>query len=100
MADYGETMTAMTTIGMTEEEQSSIIQTVAAILHLGNIMFTEEGNDKAVVEDQDCKDTNLRSIKLFWSQDLFVSNIRLNPKPRTLWFREVEFPIRSDALPN
>ncbi|TRY67144.1 hypothetical protein TCAL_02955 [Tigriopus californicus] len=53
VADYAETITAMTTIGLIEEEQGNIVQIVAAILHLGNIIFTEEGNDKAIVENQE-----------------------------------------------
>ena len=44
----------MNVMNMTEDEQSSILQIVAGILHLGNISFVEDGN-YAVPENEDCK---------------------------------------------
>lgn len=39
---------------MTEEDQMNVLQTVAGILHLGNVTFVEKGN-YAVIEDDQCK---------------------------------------------
>ncbi len=51
-ADFGETMAAMSTMNMSSDEQSDVIQLVSGILHLGNVVFQEVGNDTAVVTDQ------------------------------------------------
>ncbi|KAJ4919143.1 hypothetical protein JOQ06_005124 [Pogonophryne albipinna] len=42
----------MSVVGLSSEDQDSVLQLVAAILHLGNISFREE-NNYAVVESQD-----------------------------------------------
>ena len=44
----------MSVVGLSSEDQDSVLQLVAAILHLGNISFREE-NNYAVVESQDCE---------------------------------------------
>lgn len=44
----------MSVVGLSVEDQDSVLQLVAGILHLGNISFREE-NNYAVVESQDCK---------------------------------------------
>lgn len=44
----------MSVVGLSAEEQDSVLQLVAGILHLGNISFREE-NNYAVVESQDCE---------------------------------------------
>ncbi len=49
-ADYEDTMAAMATMDMGAEEQSDVLQIVSGILHLGNIMFREEGSETSVVE--------------------------------------------------
>ena len=54
-ADYAEMMEAMATMDMSEEEQSDVLQIVSAILHVGNVMFREEGNERAVVENDQRK---------------------------------------------
>jgi myosin-1 len=41
----------MNVMGLTDQEQSNILQAVAGILHLGNIMFTEKGN-YSEIQDQ------------------------------------------------
>ena len=48
---------AMNTIGLTAEEQYSVLSIVAGILHLGNICFVENGN-YAAPADVDCKFTH------------------------------------------
>ena len=53
--DYVEMMEAMATMDMSAEEQSEVLQVVSGILHLGNVMFREEGNERAVVETDQCK---------------------------------------------
>ncbi|XP_046662607.1 unconventional myosin-Ie-like [Homalodisca vitripennis] len=42
--DFNETLKAMSVMGLGEQQQSDILRTVAAILHLGNVTFTEKGN--------------------------------------------------------
>ncbi|XP_047141172.1 unconventional myosin-Ie isoform X1 [Hydra vulgaris] len=42
--EYNDTRNAMYTMGISEANQSSILQIVAGILHLGNISFSEVGN--------------------------------------------------------
>ncbi|XP_034243725.1 unconventional myosin-Ie-like isoform X2 [Thrips palmi] len=53
--DFGETTAAMNVMGFSDSEQREIWNSVAAILHLGNINFTESGNyaqvsDKGALE--------------------------------------------------
>lgn len=48
---------AMSVVGLSLDEQDSVLQLVAAILHLGNIGFREE-NNYAAVESQDCTGTS------------------------------------------
>lgn len=45
---------AMSVVGLSLEDQDSVLQLVAGILHLGNISFREE-NNYAVVESQNCE---------------------------------------------
>ncbi|XP_069392866.1 myosin IEb [Paralichthys olivaceus] len=50
--EFCDTMGAMSVVGLSVEDQDSVLQLVAGILHLGNISFREE-NNYAVVESQD-----------------------------------------------
>ncbi|CAK6982730.1 LOW QUALITY PROTEIN: myosin IEb [Scomber scombrus] len=50
--EFSDTMEAMSVVGLSVEEQDSVLQLVAGIIHLGNISFREE-NNYAVVESQD-----------------------------------------------
>ncbi|KAK5613019.1 Unconventional myosin-Ie [Crenichthys baileyi] len=50
--DFTDTMAAMSVVGLSLDDQDSVLQLVAGILHLGNISFREE-NNYAVVESQD-----------------------------------------------
>jgi len=43
----------MSVIGLNESDQDNILRLVAAILHLGNVSFTEEKNF-ARVNDEQC----------------------------------------------
>jgi len=47
-------VSAMNVMGLTEQEQSNILQVVAGVLHLGNVMFREKGN-YSEIEKQDSK---------------------------------------------
>jgi myosin-1 len=42
----------MNVMGLTDQEQSNILQAVAGVLHLGNVMFMEKGN-YSEIQDQD-----------------------------------------------
>ncbi|XP_046402866.1 unconventional myosin-Ie-like [Ischnura elegans] len=53
--DFQETLKAMTVMGMSELEQSQVLKTVAGVLHLGNVNFSERGN-YAEVSDEGCLD--------------------------------------------
>ena len=44
----------MDVMGMTDEDQASVLQIVASILHIGNIAFNEIGN-YAEPQDEACK---------------------------------------------
>jgi len=46
----------MNVMGLTEQEQSNILQVVAGVLHLGNVMFREKGN-YSEIERRDSKFT-------------------------------------------
>ncbi|KAK7158029.1 hypothetical protein R3I93_009279 [Phoxinus phoxinus] len=50
--EFQDTMAAMSVVGLSVDAQDTVLQIVAAILHLGNITFREEGN-YAVVESED-----------------------------------------------
>nr|XP_057908697.1 myosin IEb isoform X1 [Doryrhamphus excisus] len=50
--EFSDTLSAMSVVGLSTEDQDSVLQLVAAILHLGNINFREE-NNFAVVESAD-----------------------------------------------
>ncbi|XP_071795334.1 unconventional myosin-Ie-like [Asterias amurensis] len=49
--EFGDTLSAMSVIGISEEDQLSVLNCVAAILHLGNIQFSEQGNYAVVAEE-------------------------------------------------
>ncbi|XP_051576814.1 unconventional myosin-Ie-like [Myxocyprinus asiaticus] len=50
--EFADTMAAMSVVGLSMEDQDTVLQIVAGIIHLGNIAFREEGN-YAVVESED-----------------------------------------------
>ncbi|XP_074539900.1 myosin IEb [Halichoeres trimaculatus] len=50
--EFSDTMEAMSVVGLSMDDQDSVLQLVAGIIHLGNISFREE-NNYAVVESQD-----------------------------------------------
>lgn len=50
--EFKETLNAMSVIGLSSDEQQQILQVAAAILHLGNVSFTETKNCATVQDDQ------------------------------------------------
>ena len=50
--DFLFTLKAMSVIGLSSDEQQQILQVAAAILHLGNVSFTETKNCATVQDDQ------------------------------------------------
>lgn len=50
--EYQDMRHAMTVCNITPDQQNSVLEIVAAILHLGNIDFIEEGNDARVDDDR------------------------------------------------
>lgn len=44
----------MSVMGLGEKQQTAILRTVAAVLHLGNILFSEKGN-YAQIAQTSCK---------------------------------------------
>lgn len=44
----------MDVIGISQEDQSMVLQIVAGVLHVGNITFKEVGN-YAAVDSEECK---------------------------------------------
>lgn len=46
------TLDAMTIVGLSELEQQDVLQTVAAVLHLGNIEFASNDNEESVPADE------------------------------------------------
>ncbi|KAL9988183.1 hypothetical protein ACROYT_G002593 [Oculina patagonica] len=50
--EYEETRKAMDVIGISDEDQGSVLQIVAGVLHLGNICFDEQGNYAVPSDDE------------------------------------------------
>jgi hypothetical protein len=72
----------MNVMGLTDQEQSYILQVVAGILHLGNVTFVEKGNYSEI---QDCngeysyihKNRIVRFILRFFSYNISVHGVFL-----------------------
>ena len=58
---------AMDTMGISLEDQATVFQLVAGILHLGNICFVEEGN-YAKPENDECTYINPVNYVCIWSE--------------------------------
>ncbi|KYQ89843.1 myosin IB [Tieghemostelium lacteum] len=55
-ADYQEVRNAMKTIGLSQEEQMTLLRIVSSILHLGNVYFIEDDKGNAQVYDPNALD--------------------------------------------
>jgi len=55
-SDWAEVLEAMEAVNMSQDEQYNLIKTTAAVLHLGNISFMEQGVEVAVPTDSDTLD--------------------------------------------
>ncbi|OWF39023.1 Unconventional myosin-Ie [Mizuhopecten yessoensis] len=51
VAEYRDTMHAMATVGVSDENIEDVLMVVAGILHLGNIAFQEDGNYAKVANE-------------------------------------------------
>eukprot|EP00891_Asterochloris_glomerata_P005032 jgi/Astpho2/5032/e_gw1.00071.58.1_t len=49
---FRDTMDAMAVIGLDEDDRESVLTIVAAVLHIGNITFTQGDSDEAVISDE------------------------------------------------
>jgi myosin I len=51
-ADFSDTLKAMATIGLSQQEVDDIFKTLAAILWLGNVQFVENNEGNAAIADE------------------------------------------------
>jgi len=51
-ADFNDTLHAMSTIGLSQQEVDDIFKVLAAILWLGNVQFVENNEGNAAIGDQ------------------------------------------------
>ncbi|CEL08426.1 Putative Myosin-1 [Aspergillus calidoustus] len=56
VAEFQDTMNAMSVIGMSEAEQDNVFRMLAAILWLGNVQFGEDDSGNAAITDQSVVD--------------------------------------------
>ncbi|KAL2837065.1 P-loop containing nucleoside triphosphate hydrolase protein [Aspergillus pseudoustus] len=56
VAEFQDTLNAMTVIGMSEAEQDNVFRMLAAILWLGNVQFGEDDSGNAAITDQSVVD--------------------------------------------
>lgn len=78
---------AMSVMGLSNAQQSDILRTVAAILHLGNVTFTEKGNYAEIATPDSefkvccllikCKEHQI-NVKLFFKQQRQLTSLHLN----------------------
>lgn len=54
-SDFHEMVEAMKTMKIDDNDRSEIFAIVCAILHLGNVVFSEGNNDQAFVQTKECK---------------------------------------------
>ncbi|KAK6642549.1 Unconventional myosin-Ie [Polyplax serrata] len=94
--DFQETIQAMTVMGLNSEAQKSVLRVTAAVLHLGNITFCENGNYAAVEDVQsypayllDVKENELssklvsRKFDSKWGSQSDTINVTLNKEQAT-----------------
>lgn len=58
------TLDAMAIVGLNEYERQAVLQTVAAVLHLGNITFAENDGDESVPEGRESSEAVQRASQL------------------------------------
>lgn len=51
-ADFSDTLRAMDTIGLSQDEKDDIFRTLAAVLWLGNVQFVENNEGNAAIGDE------------------------------------------------
>ncbi|VDK43089.1 unnamed protein product [Anisakis simplex] len=50
--EFKQTLHAMSVVGISNEKQMEVLQLVAAIMHIGNITFTEQNNYAAILDER------------------------------------------------
>ena len=61
---FSHTLDAMRIVGLTDAQIDAILKSVAAVLHLGNIVFVQSSNDDAVVDGSDAQKALEMAAKL------------------------------------
>ncbi|GME81827.1 unnamed protein product [[Candida] boidinii] len=56
LKDFKETIEAMRTIGLTQDEQDQVFRLLSAVLYIGNIRFTEDEEGNSKVQDTSITD--------------------------------------------
>ncbi|KAL3478944.1 P-loop containing nucleoside triphosphate hydrolase protein [Aspergillus californicus] len=56
VAEFNDTLNAMSVIGMSESEQDDVFRMLAAILWIGNVQFGEDDSGNAAISDQSVVD--------------------------------------------
>lgn len=56
LADFQEVLSAMRTVGMTQDEQDNLFRMLSAVLWLGNVTFVENDEGNAAISDQSVVD--------------------------------------------
>ena len=73
---FRSTLDAMAIVGLSEAEQDAILQTVAAVLHLGNVVFTNNEQDEAIPADS-ASVTALQNVGVLLQVNPFPPSIAL-----------------------
>jgi myosin heavy subunit len=72
-AEFDATMEAMTKLNFSQQEKTSVLSVIAAILHLGNVGFQKLGGDDAKSEvNPATKQGSLDSLSQRFSDDLLL----------------------------
>lgn len=66
----------MAIVGLSESEQEAILQTVACVLHLGNVVFYNNDRDEAVPVDDNAASA-LRNVSLLLQVRLVMLHMRI-----------------------
>jgi myosin heavy subunit len=73
-ADFSETLSCLSMVGLASEEQSVVVRMVAAVLHLGNISFMEtESEDHSAVVSEGSRRSLRKACELLGLDDGVVS---------------------------
>jgi myosin heavy chain 9/10/11/14 len=68
LKEFNETMKSMEVIGMNSNEREFILEVIAGILHLGNVVFTDDEKGLAQIEDKEPMKNCAKLFKVKGSQ--------------------------------